>query len=131
MSEQVFIILINCIVRGLNRNGKQITGYVTKHWLTVGLRHTHTHTHTHFAVLVPNTVSCMTSLVVVGSCVRLSGGLGGVALSQRRRWFDICSTSPPIQAKWASGLLGAGQYILIEYSSASYEATKNSEQRPS
>ncbi|ETN10326.1 hypothetical protein PPTG_10978 [Phytophthora nicotianae INRA-310] len=44
MSEQVFIILINCIVRGLNRNGKQITGYVTKHWLTVGLRHTHTDT---------------------------------------------------------------------------------------
>ncbi|ETO76579.1 hypothetical protein F444_08058 [Phytophthora nicotianae P1976] len=47
MSEQVFIILINCIVRGLNRNGKQITGYVTKHWTNSWFTsHTHTHTHT-------------------------------------------------------------------------------------
>ncbi|ETN24093.1 hypothetical protein PPTG_00543 [Phytophthora nicotianae INRA-310] len=32
MSEQVFINLLNCIVRGLNRDGKEIPGYVSKHW---------------------------------------------------------------------------------------------------
>ncbi|ETI41030.1 hypothetical protein F443_13703 [Phytophthora nicotianae P1569] len=30
MSEQLFITLVNCIMRGLNRNGKQIIMYVTK-----------------------------------------------------------------------------------------------------
>ncbi|ETN10418.1 hypothetical protein PPTG_10557 [Phytophthora nicotianae INRA-310] len=32
MSEQVFNNLLNCIVRGLNRDGKEIPGYVSKHW---------------------------------------------------------------------------------------------------
>ncbi|KAF1786230.1 hypothetical protein GQ600_5552 [Phytophthora cactorum] len=32
MSEQVFITLVNCIVRGLSRDGKQVTGNVPKHW---------------------------------------------------------------------------------------------------
>ncbi|ETP31108.1 hypothetical protein F442_20001 [Phytophthora nicotianae P10297] len=32
MSEQVFIYLLKCSVRGLDRDGKEIPGYVTKHW---------------------------------------------------------------------------------------------------
>ncbi|KAE9048602.1 hypothetical protein PR001_g3742 [Phytophthora rubi] len=32
MSEQAFITLLNCIVRGLNRDGQHIPGYVYKHW---------------------------------------------------------------------------------------------------
>ncbi|ETN00424.1 hypothetical protein PPTG_18106 [Phytophthora nicotianae INRA-310] len=32
MSEQVFIYLLNCSVRGLDRDGKEIPGYVSKHW---------------------------------------------------------------------------------------------------
>ncbi|KAG1707130.1 hypothetical protein DVH05_026326 [Phytophthora capsici] len=32
MSEQVFINLLNCIVRGLNKDDKGIPGYVSKHW---------------------------------------------------------------------------------------------------
>ncbi|ETP02932.1 hypothetical protein F441_20054 [Phytophthora nicotianae CJ01A1] len=32
MSEQVFIYLLKCSVRGLDRDGKEIPGYVSKHW---------------------------------------------------------------------------------------------------
>ncbi|KAG2805451.1 hypothetical protein PC114_g11067 [Phytophthora cactorum] len=64
MSKQVLITLLNGIALGLNRDGKQVTGYVRKHWTNTRFT-----SHTHFAVPVPNTVSGVHSLVVAGRCV--------------------------------------------------------------